>query len=71
VEVRTETWTEASGPDVDGVYWQENFQDNGPPVVRWLARKLYWQNVELRWWTPDRSVDARWRELDAILSAVA
>jgi hypothetical protein len=71
VEIDPRRWSETSELDAaDGTYWQESFPERRPGGILWVARKQYGQNVELRWWTPNRRLDARWQELDRILSSV-
>jgi hypothetical protein len=47
-------------PDAQGIYWH---QDDG----QWEAMKPY-ENVVLEWMAEERSVDARFRRLDGVLS---
>ena len=55
---------------VENVAWRHHPPERDGEREMWSARTLY-GNIELVWFTPRRATDARWRELDGILSAVA
>jgi hypothetical protein len=57
------------GPNADGVYWREIYNDlrRDPPL--WCSSKLYGV-VELRWWNSERRTDTRWRQLDETVTEI-
>ena len=71
---RSARWSlRGTEPDNRGIYWTQSITERGPYAgeSKWIAEKLYPENIVSSWGGSGKRLDARWTRLDELLNKIA